>query len=63
MELYDKPSHTTRPDLSLDGNSAVYEIGSTVGSLVATNRSARWLELKGSISCDYEKYTTKVGVL
>ena len=41
LELYDKSSHTTRPNLSLDGNSEIHEIGSIVGSLVATNTSFR----------------------
>ena len=63
MDLYDDTSHTTRPELSMDGNYTVYEIGPIVGALVATNRSARWLELKGSILCDFDKYTTKVGII
>ena len=63
MDLYENPSHTTRPDLYLDGNYPVYEIGSIVGALVDKDRSARWLELKGSIPCDFYKYTTKVDIL
>ena len=47
--IYSYPKQATRYELSLNGNSAAYEVGSNVGAPVATYKSSELLMRKGLI--------------